>query len=478
MAAAARCILPTSRNAPVRKVAECDVLSAKQESVPVAVPAKQEVHSPKQESIPKFNTGSSRVSQLISVQQANDSSPNSKVSADANIGSFDLAKFSKKNALPCDICMRSETVLNRIFVCSSCKAAVHLDCYRSVTNPTGPWKCELCQEMPSDVVAGSQSDCDGSKPCLLQCDLCHGTSGAFRKTIKGRCIHAFCAEWLLESTFTRGQYNAVDGMESLPKDKDTCAICHRNVGSCLKCSTVDCQITFHPTCARDAGFYMDTKTIGSTLEHKAYCGKHGIEQRKADLLQLHGPEEVKNMKQMRVDLEVLRLICERVVKREKLKKDLVVCGHDTLAARRNSIAYSTRTSYCGSGPGASSESATTSVNNSYSGLMQRTDDVAVDSIISRKPTVRFSLNNSDADRNTADSSTSSISYKQKLDDRESLADKNLPKKPATAMQISEEGETKSSDKKNQRPPKSIVYTRRSALSKKRQLSQNVEGPGG
>lgn len=79
--------------------------------------------------------------------------------------------------------------------------------------------------------------------------------------------------------------------------------------------------------------------------------------------------------------------------------------------------------------------------------MQRTDDVAVDSIISRKPTVRFSLNNSDADRNTADSSTSSISYKQKLDDRESLADKNLPKKPATAMQISEEGETKSSDKK-------------------------------
>ncbi|XP_052158314.1 uncharacterized protein LOC127776038 [Oryza glaberrima] len=478
MAAAAPCILPTSRNAPVRKVAECDVLSAKQESVPVAVPAKQEVHSPKQESIPKFNTGSSRVSQLISVQQANDSSPNSKVSADANIGSFDLAKFSKKNALPCDICMRSETVLNRIFVCSSCKAAVHLDCYRSVTNPTGPWKCELCQEMPSDVVAGSQSDCDGSKPCLAQCDLCHGTSGAFRKTIKGRCIHAFCAEWLLESTFTRGQYNAVDGMESLPKDKDTCTICHRNVGSCLKCSTVDCQITFHPTCARDAGFYMDTKTIGSTLEHKAYCGKHGIEQRKADLLQLHGPEEVKNMKQMRVDLEVLRLICERVVKREKLKKDLVVCGHDTLAARRNSIAYSTRTSYCGSGPGASSESATTSVNNSYSGLMQRTDDVAVDSIISRKPTVRFSLNNSDADRNTADSSTSSISYKQKLDDRESLADKNLPKKPATAMQISEEGETKSSDKKNQRPPKSIVYTRRSALSKKRQLSQNVEGPGG
>ncbi|KAF0902609.1 hypothetical protein E2562_018101 [Oryza meyeriana var. granulata] len=318
MAAAASCILPTSRNASVRKAAECDIPSAKQEFVPDIVTAKQEVHSPKQESIPKFNTGSSRVSQLISVQQANDSSPNSKILADANIGIFDLAKFSKKNALPCDICMRCETVLNRIFVCSSCKAAVHLDCYRSVTNPAGPWKCELCQEMPSDAVAGSQSDCNGAKPCFVQCDLCHGTSGAFRKTIKGRWVHAFCAEWLLESMFTRGQYNAVDGMESLPKDKDTCSICHHNVGACLKCCTVDCQITFHPACARDAGFYMDTKKVGSMLRHRAYCGKHGIEQRKADL-QLHGPEEVKNMKQMRVKLEILRLICERIVKREKLK---------------------------------------------------------------------------------------------------------------------------------------------------------------
>uniref|UniRef100_A0A0D9WN48 PHD-type domain-containing protein n=1 Tax=Leersia perrieri TaxID=77586 RepID=A0A0D9WN48_9ORYZ len=470
MAAAAPYILPTSQNSSVRKSAECVVQSAKQESVPDVLTAKQE-------NIPKFNSGTSRVSQLISVQQANDSSPNSKISADDNIGIFDLQKFSKKNALPCDICMRCETVLNRIFVCSSCKAAVHLDCYRSVTIPTGPWKCELCQEMPSDAVAGSPSDCNGAKPCLAQCNLCHGTSGAFRKTIKGQWVHAFCAEWMLESMFTRGQYNAVDGMEGLRKDKDTCSICNHNVGACLKCSIVDCQVTFHPACARDAGFYMDTKKVGRMLQHKAYCGKHGIEQRKADL-QLHGPEEVKNMKQMRVKLEILRLICERIVKREKLKKDLVVCEHDILASRRNSVASSTRTSYCGSGLGASSESATTSVNNSYSGIMQRSDDVAVDSIISRKPTVRFSLHNSDADRNTTDSSTSSISYKQKLDDRESFADKNLPKKPVTAMPKSEEGEIKPLDKKNQRPPKSIVYTRRSALSKKKQLSLNVEGPGG
>uniref|UniRef100_A0A0A9ARF9 PHD-type domain-containing protein n=1 Tax=Arundo donax TaxID=35708 RepID=A0A0A9ARF9_ARUDO len=69
-------------------------------------------------------------------------------------------------------------------------------------------------------------------------------------------------------------------MEGLLKDKDTCSICHRRVGACFKCSTANCQITFHPSCARDAGLYMNTKRIGNVLQHKAYCGKHSIEQRK------------------------------------------------------------------------------------------------------------------------------------------------------------------------------------------------------
>jgi hypothetical protein len=50
--------------------------------------------------------------------------------------------------------------------------------------------------------------------------------------------------------------------------------------STVQCSTADCQITFHPSCARDAGLYMNTKRIGTILQHKAYCGRHSIEQRK------------------------------------------------------------------------------------------------------------------------------------------------------------------------------------------------------
>jgi hypothetical protein len=65
--------------------------------------------------------------------------------------------------------------------------------------------------------------------------MCHGTSGAFRKTTDGQWVHAFCAEvircqspfvsffffpiisqiflqWLLGTKYVRGQDNLVAGM--------------------------------------------------------------------------------------------------------------------------------------------------------------------------------------------------------------------------------------------------------------------------
>ena len=134
---------------------------------------------------------------------------------------------------------------------------------------------------------------------------------------------------------------------------------------------------------------------------------------------------------------------------------MVVCEHDILSVKRNYVASSVRAPCYTSGPGASSESATTSVNNnSYSGKRQRSDDitvrsddVTVDSTISRKHTVRFPVHSKDTDRNTADSSTSTISYKRKLDDGESLTDKSLQERAAIASKKPEDGEMKSTDKK-------------------------------
>ena len=121
------------------------------------------------------------------------------------------------------------------------QAAVHIDCYRSVENSIGPWKCELCEDQDISLetsTASDKSDCNGKKLPFARCGMCHGTLGAFRKTADGQWVHAFCAEviiddnllllnfllvlsliffqilsqWLLDTKYVRGQENPVEGM--------------------------------------------------------------------------------------------------------------------------------------------------------------------------------------------------------------------------------------------------------------------------
>uniref|UniRef100_A0A0R0JLI4 PHD-type domain-containing protein n=1 Tax=Glycine max TaxID=3847 RepID=A0A0R0JLI4_SOYBN len=228
--------------------------------------------------------------------------------------------LSKEHCKSCDICRRSEFILNPILVCSGCKVSVHLDCYRSVKETTGPWYCELCEDLSSRS-SGASAINFWEKP-VAECALCGGTTGAFRKSSNGQWVHAFCAEWVFESTFKRGQINAVEGMETLPKGVDICCICHHKHGVCMKCCYGHCQTTFHPSCARSAGLYMNVRTTGGKAQHKAYCEKHSLEQKAKAETQKHGIEELKSIRQIRVELERLRLLCERIVKREKIKSDI------------------------------------------------------------------------------------------------------------------------------------------------------------
>lgn len=52
----------------------------------------------------------------------------------------------------------------------------------------------------------------------------------------------------------------------------------------MQCSYGQCQIAFHPTCARNTGLYMNVKTVGGRLQHKAYCDKHSLEQREVSFI--------------------------------------------------------------------------------------------------------------------------------------------------------------------------------------------------
>ncbi|CAA2933856.1 histone-lysine n-methyltransferase atx1 [Olea europaea subsp. europaea] len=418
--------------------------------------------------------------------------------SDTNSDIFQLAPdFSREHTRTCDICSRSETFLNPILVCSKCKVAVHIDCYCSIKSSTGPWHCELCENLFSSQSSGPPATNSWEKPYFVaECGLCGGTAGAFRKSVDGQWIHAFCAEWVLDSTFRRGQINPIEGMETVCRGSELCIVCLRKHGVCLKCSHGHCQSTFHPTCARSAGFYMNVRTEGGKLQHKAYCEKHSIEQRSKPDIQRCGLEEFKGLKQIRVELERLRLLCERIVRREKLKRELALCSHGILASSRDSV-LSALARHPFYQTDVSSESATTSIKGyTYdykpgSETVQIADDMTVDSTTTGKRRVKLPMS-MDNDPKTDDSSTSQNHSTLKPIERISFSGKQIPKRLSVASRnILDDVEKRSqyrnhtetfekelvmtSDQasmKNQRLPKGFVYVPIRSLSKDKETTDS------
>ncbi|KAJ8551240.1 hypothetical protein K7X08_000610 [Anisodus acutangulus] len=409
--------------------------------------------------------------------------------------------ISKDHARTCDVCRRSETILNPILVCTSCKVAVHLDCYRSVRNSTGPWYCELCEELLSSGGSGAQASYlwEKEKPCFVaECWLCGGTAGAFRKSNDGQWVHAFCAEWAFESTFRRGQVHPIEGLATVPKGNDVCLVCQRRKGVCTKCSYGHCQSTFHPSCARSAGLFLSMRTNGGKLQHKSYCDKHSLEQRLKSETQRHGLEELKSLKQVRVEFERLRLLCERIVKREKLKREVILCSHDILASSRDNAVLSALTRHPYFQPDVSSDSATTTSIKGYtdgcksgSETIQRSDDITVDSTVAGKRRIKFPVT-MDNDRKTDDSSTSPNPVTQKPSQRASFSAKQIPYRASSNstdhddkrlryrkhMETFEKELVMTSNQasvKNQRLPKGYVYVPIRCLPKEEAAPDECSG---
>ncbi|CAL0305533.1 unnamed protein product [Lupinus luteus] len=364
------------------------------------------------------------------------------------------SNFSKEQPKSCNICRRPETMLNPILVCFGCKVAVHLDCYRSVKETMGPWYCELCEDLSSRSSAVSTVNFWEKPYFIAECALCGGTTGAFRRSSDGQWVHAFCAEWVFESTFRRGQISGVEGVETVLKGTDTCCICCRKHGLCMKCCYGHCQTTFHPSCARSAGLYMTVRSVGSKLQHKAYCEKHSLEQKEKAETQKYGIEEFKRMKQIRVELERLRLLCERIVKREKIKRELILCSHDKLAFKRDHVARSMPVHSPFALPDGNSGSATTSLIGNTEGYrscseaVQRSDDVTVDSSFSAKLRVRVAVSMDTDPKEDDGCSTSQSHYNHKIPEKLQFSGKQIPRRAfATLHYHSDEGGRRSKSRK-------------------------------
>ncbi|CAI0446121.1 unnamed protein product [Linum tenue] len=389
-----------------------------------------------------------------------------------------VPEVSKEHPRSCDICRRPETILNCILVCSSCKVAVHLDCYRNVKESPGPWHCELCEDLLSSQQSGGHSLNFWEKPYFVaECGLCGGATGAFRKCINGQWVHAFCAEWLLQSVFRRGQVNLVQGMEDILKRPDICCVCHRKHGACLRCSYGHCQTTFHPSCARSVGFYMMVKFLSGKFQHKAYCQQHSLEQRLKAESQRHGVDELKSIKQIRVELERLRLLCERIIKREKLKRDLVICSHSILASKRDHTAHSALVQNPFFHPDASSESATTSLKGNttdgYSdAAIQRSDEITVDSAASVKKRLKVTMSTETEQKTDENSLTSQHTLNSNRPiQRLQFAGKQIPRRSGLHVRslLDEVDSTSRSRKRLETLQKELVMTSDQASMRNQQL---------
>ncbi|KAK3015714.1 hypothetical protein RJ639_005662 [Escallonia herrerae] len=200
----------------------------------------------------------------------------------------------------------------------------------------------------------------------------------------------------------------------------------------------------------------------------------------------------------RVELERLRLLCERIIKREKFKRELVLCSHDILASNRDSVTLSSLAHSSYFPPDVSSESATTSLKGytddykSGSEAHQRSDDLTVDSTIAGKRRVKFPVP-VENDQKTDDSSTSQQPFEQKPKERTLFSGKQIPHRPAhrassiASESTSDDGEKRSKYRKhtetfekelvmtsdqasmrNQRLPKGFVYVPIGCLSNEKE----------
>ncbi|OIW04477.1 hypothetical protein TanjilG_01650 [Lupinus angustifolius] len=249
------------------------------------------------------------------------------------------------------------------------EVAVHLDCYGSVKETTGPWYCELCGDLSSRN-SGASATNSMEKPYLIaECALCGGSSGAFRKSSDGQWIHAFCAEVAAEA-------------------------------------------------------------------------------------QKHGMEELKSFRQIRVELERLRLLCERTVRREKIKRDLVLCSQDLLASKRDHVARSELAQRSFILPGGSSESATTSLkvntegNRSCSEVVQRSDDITVDSSVPDKNHAGVAVSMDTDPKLDDDCSTSPSNYNHKIPEKLQYFGKQVPHRASAISHKLDDGGWRSKSRKH------------------------------
>lgn len=129
------------------------------------------------------------------------------------------------------------------------------------------WLCRACELRE-----------EGKPP--PQCCLCPVAGGALKPTtISGLWCHAACLQWIPEvSVEDPNAMEPVTGIRSIQKERWElqCVVCKRRMGAKIQC--VSCYTSYHPLCARIAGYKMEIIDQGdeddSPVDLTSYCARH------------------------------------------------------------------------------------------------------------------------------------------------------------------------------------------------------------
>ena len=234
----------------------------------------------------------------------------------ASLGAKATEKLKLADALlECAVCAGTAEAskCQETLRCSRCALPAHPRCYgiKSVAaalaacagregkekegktpNPKG-WLCWVCRDAcdrgkantPAVAAAAATTPAGAPRPSLeeklamfrgVSCVLCPVQLGAFKQCADGRWCHVACAQWMPEISVDEADVcRAIRGVQQIPKERarHPCVACGRAGGVSMRCSFGHCQVSFHPLCARRAGFHVRASD-GSKTNHRAYCDKH------------------------------------------------------------------------------------------------------------------------------------------------------------------------------------------------------------
>lgn len=241
---------------------------------------------------------------LIKRESKNNQEKDNKENKDEN-------KDDTFNLDGCNICNIEDLgQYNYLYECIQCGVKVHPFCYRMKTSPDPKkWKCSKCKMFSYKEATN------------IECLLCPVKGGAmqmakiskdshfykrimsFRKKEENNynilnsihfkhkgyidmCktyqdypwIHLSCALWnnnVKIDIYDKKKHIKFEENNIINKYNSYCSICKlNNYGPTIKCKIENCQIYFHPECARSNDYYLEMDNVKKNLVFSLYCQNH------------------------------------------------------------------------------------------------------------------------------------------------------------------------------------------------------------